>query len=83
LDRTLEGEDVANISDVADRNSTWLAPVAPLEDTPQLNRDFGELREQVRRATRVRIGWGILAFAVLCTVIWVSTVLFVEHLMSH
>jgi hypothetical protein len=83
LDRTLEGEDVANISDVADRNSTWLAAVAPLEDTPQLNRDFGELREQVRRATRVRIAWGILAFAILCTVIWVSTVLFVEHLMSH
>jgi hypothetical protein len=83
LDRTLEGIDVATISDVADRNTTWRAADTPLEDTPQLNRDFGELREQVRRATRLRIAWGILAFAILAAVVWVSTGVIVEHLMAH
>jgi hypothetical protein len=83
LERTLPGEDVAHISDVADRNSTWHTAATLPEDTPGLHRDFGALREEVRGATRRRIAWSSLAFVILCATVWGSTVLIVEHLIAH
>jgi hypothetical protein len=83
LERTLSGEEVAFISDVADRNSTWQTSATLPEDTPGLHRDFGVLREEVLGAMRLRITWGAIAFAVVCAAIWVSTVLIVEDLMGH
>jgi Nuclease-related domain len=83
LERTLPGEDVAYISDVADRDSTWHTAATLPEDTPALHRDFAVLREEVRGATRRRIAWSAIAFAILCGAIWVSTVLIVEQLLGH
>ena len=82
LDRTLDGAEVATISDVADRHTTWRAAPGPAQDTQQLNRDFATLRSTVQDATQVRVSWGVAAFVLLAACIWGSTVMIVQHLMG-
>lgn len=83
LDRALDGAEVASISDVADRDTTWRAAPGPTEDTQLLSQQFAELRSAVQDATQARIFWGIVGFAVVAAVVWVSTLLIVQHLMEH
>ena len=75
--RTLTGEEVAHISDLADLVSTWPAtdasPDAPALDTQQLHRDFGTIRTSVSDALVRRVLWGaaatIVVYATVCSVI--------------
>jgi hypothetical protein len=83
LERTLDGAEVAFISDVADRNTTWQATPGPAQDTQQLGRDFAALRAEVQDAAQARIFWAVIGFAVLAAAVWVSTALIVQHLMEH
>jgi Nuclease-related domain len=83
LDRTLDGAEVAFISDVADRHTTWRAAPGPAQDTQQLNNDFAALRTTVQEATQARVFWGVIAFVAAAAGVWVSTAIIVQHLMGH
>jgi Nuclease-related domain len=83
LDRTLDGAEVASISDVADRDTTWHAAPGPAEDTQELSQHFAELRSTVQEATQARIFWGVVGFAVAAAAVWVSTLMIVQHLMGQ
>ncbi len=83
LDRTLDGAEVAFISDVADRHSTWQAAPGPAQDTQQLSRDFAALRDEVQEATTTRVFWGVVAFTLVAACVWISTAMVVQHLMGH
>ncbi|MBX3098019.1 MAG: NERD domain-containing protein [Salinibacterium sp.] len=71
--RTLTGEEVANVSDLADLESTWPAADAVDLDTQQLHRDFGTIRSAVNDALVRRILWAaaatIVVYASVCSVI--------------
>jgi hypothetical protein len=81
LDRALDGEAVALISDVADRNTTWHSLPAPAEDTQHLHREFALLRTRVSNAAMIRAFWvgglflAVFAAAWLAIATLVSTVL--------
>ena len=83
LDRTLDGAEVAFISDVADRHTTWRAAPGPAQDTQQLGTDFAALRAAVQGATQTRVLWGVVAFVVVAAGVWVSTAMIVQHLMGR
>jgi Nuclease-related domain len=83
LDRTLDGAEVASISDVADRDTTWHAAPGPAEDTQALSQHFAELRATVQEATQARIFWGIVAFAVVAAAVWGTTLTIVQDLLRH
>ena len=83
LDRTLDGAEVASISDVAERDSTWRASPGPTQDTEQLTRDFASLRAEVQDAAQARLFWGIVVFAVVAGSVWVSTTMIVQHLIAY
>ena len=71
--RTLTGEEVALVSDVADLESTWPASDAVALDTQQLHRDFGTIRSSVNDALVRRILWGaaatIIVYVTVCSLI--------------
>ncbi len=81
LPRSLSGTEVAHISDLADRCTTWHASSDVAADTQQLHRDFSLLRNEVRSATRRRIWWlsagvlGIVGSAWLATAVAVGLVM--------
>jgi hypothetical protein len=79
-DRRMEGEAVAAISDVADRDSTWHTAPAPHADTVQLHNDFNDLRAEVNLAARRRLLWASAGFVALCLTVWAG-VAFVVALM--
>jgi hypothetical protein len=83
LSRSLAGAEVAFISDLADRDSTWEAAPTRPEESVELNREFAALREQVRDATQSRVVWGFLGFVLICSSAWVGTVMIVENLLGH
>ena len=83
LDRSLDGAEVAYISDVADRHSTWRADPGPAEDPHELSQEFATLRTSVQEATQARILWGIIAFAVVAAAVWISTATIVQHLIGR
>jgi hypothetical protein len=79
LERSLPGTEVAFISDVADRASTWRTaaqsgPATQLSgpDAELLGHEFRLLRQSVADATRRRMLWGIAAFAAACLLMWAS-----------
>jgi hypothetical protein len=80
LDRRLDGEEVAFISDLADHEEIWQPASTPTEDTQQLYRDFARLRAQVVSAARIRLGWGAAAFAVIAVSVWIGVAELVEQL---
>jgi len=80
LDRRLDGPEVAFISDVADRATTWCASPTPDQDTMQLHRDFSLLRAEVNTATRRRALWSTLAFLLACGFMWGSVALMVARI---
>jgi hypothetical protein len=76
--RTLTGEEVANVSDLADLATTWPAAraddsAAQQLDTQKLHRDFGTIRAAVSEALARRMVWGALGTLVVyvsvCSVI--------------
>ena len=83
LDRTLDGAEVAFISDIAERHTTWRAAPGPAQDTEQLSTDFATLRATVQEATQARVFWGVMAFALVAAGVWVSTAMIVQNLMGH
>ncbi|MCU1550372.1 MAG: hypothetical protein JWR36_932 [Glaciihabitans sp.] len=72
LPRTLDGAEVAYISDVADRESTWKAVPAPGQDTQVLHAEFAELREEIASATRARVVWATVAFLLFAGTVWTT-----------
>jgi hypothetical protein len=83
LDPTLDGAQVALISDVADRDVTWQAAPGPAQDTQELSQKFAELRTAVQEATQVRLFWGVVGFAVVAAAVWFSIAMIVQHLMGR
>jgi hypothetical protein len=83
LDHALDGAEVAFISDIADRNTTWKAAPGPAQDTHQLSRDFALLRAEVLQAAQTRILWAAIGFVVFAGCVWVTTAMIVQHLMGH
>ncbi|NEM90379.1 nuclease-related domain-containing protein [Galbitalea soli] len=80
-DRVLSGEQVASVSDVADRPSSWRTPSVATQDTEQLHRDFAEFRSEVTIATRRRLLWASLAFVGVCLAVWASVAVIVVRLL--
>jgi hypothetical protein len=83
LDHVLDGAEVAFISDIADRDTTWRAAPGLAQDTQQLTDDFTALRAAVQDATRARVFWGVVGFAAVAVAVWGTTALIVQHLMGH
>jgi hypothetical protein len=83
LERSITGAQVAYISDVADRDSTWEAAPTRPEEAIQLDRAFADIREQVQEATRARVFWGVFGFLLVASSLWVGTVMIVENLLRH
>jgi hypothetical protein len=83
IDRSLAGAQVAYISDVADRDSTWEATPTRPDEALQLDREFAALRNQVQDATQARVIWGVLSFVLICSAAWIGTVMIVENLLGH
>jgi hypothetical protein len=76
--RTLTGEEVAQVSDLADLESSWPATgdpalATPDLDTQKLHRDFGTIRTSVNDALVRRILWTVAAtivvYATVCSII--------------
>lgn len=67
---SLTGEEVANISDVADLESTWAAGDVIDLDTQQLHRDFGTIRARVNDALVRRILWAATGTIVVYVSVW-------------
>jgi hypothetical protein len=82
-DRTLPGARVAQISDLAERDSTWDAGPTPPESGVVLSDEFARLREQVRSSVQARVLWFIVGFALVSVSAWVATVLIVESALGH
>jgi hypothetical protein len=82
LERQLDGPEVAFVSDVADRPTTWHFSPAAYQDTTQLRRDFSDLRAEVTTAAGRRLLWGALAFVVVCALTWGSVALIVAHVIE-
>ena len=68
--RTLAGEEVARISDLADLERTWPPASANHLDTLQLHRDFAVIRSEVRTALARRIGWAAAGIGLLYGLVW-------------
>jgi hypothetical protein len=68
--RTLAGDDVARISDIADLVTTWPSLDPVTLDTQQLYRDFSRIRDDVREAVARRVLWGVAIVAVTYAVVW-------------
>jgi hypothetical protein len=95
-DRTQDGTEVALVSDVADRSTTWHTPADdrddgvidatisdPVTDTQELHRQFAILREDVVRAASLRVFWGGIAFIVAAGFLWLSVASLVSHVFVH
>jgi hypothetical protein len=80
LDRQLDGADVAYISDVSDRETTWHLPDEPVHDAQELHSDFAALREEVTNAAFVRLAWGLAGFVVVAAFAWTAAALLGQHL---
>ncbi|MCU1439824.1 MAG: hypothetical protein JWP85_821 [Rhodoglobus sp.] len=69
--RTLTGDEVARLSDVADLVTTWpRADAVDLADTQQLYRDFSAVRDEVRVALGRRILWIVVGLGLVYGAVW-------------
>jgi hypothetical protein len=68
--RTLTGDEVAAVSDLADQGATWPRADAAALDTQALHRDFAGIRSLVRSALRRRVLWILGGFAAVYAVVW-------------
>lgn len=83
IERTLAGSEVAYISDVADRDTTWESTPTTAEDSLRVSADFAALRKQVRDAAQLRAFWRVVGFTLICALAWASTVVIVDRLMLN
>jgi hypothetical protein len=83
LDRTLDGADVAFISDLADQSTTWQALPGPAEDTQALTAQFAALRISVQDAAQARLFWAVVGFTVLAGCVWASVTMVAQHVMGR
>lgn len=80
--RTLHGDEVARISDLADLAETWPdAPPMPL-DVVNLHQEFAVIRGEVRRALLRRALWVASGIAVLYVTVWTLIASFVSLLIA-
>lgn len=68
--RTLTGDEVARISDLADLESTWPQRTVDEPDPQALMRDFTMIRAQVRAALARRVTWAAAGIGLLYGVVW-------------
>lgn len=68
--QTLDGDEVAAISDRADLGSTWPMADAAALDTQQLHRDFATVRAAVRDAADRRVLWIAAGVGVAYGLVW-------------
>jgi hypothetical protein len=83
LDATLSGADVASISDIADRHSTWEMSPDSSQDPQKLGLSFAALREEVQDATQTRLFWSIVGLGALAIAVWFGASMIVQHLMGR
>ncbi len=82
LPKVMSGERVAQISDLADLETTW-PPASDLHaDTQRLHRDFSLVRAEVRSAWMVRGAWVVAALAVAYASLWMLVADFVWKMVS-
>ncbi|MDH6180653.1 hypothetical protein M2152_000835 [Microbacteriaceae bacterium SG_E_30_P1] len=67
---TLAGPEVALLSDLADRETTWPEPTGETSDRRHLHRAFAQVRAHVRAAARRRTILSLTAGLVLCVGVW-------------
>lgn len=80
--RTLTGDEVAFISDVVDRPTTWRTTPAIDEDVDELHREFAAVRSEVNAAIRRRVFWGCFGVAVSYLLLWLSVATFVSKVFA-
>lgn len=81
-ERAFAGSEVAYISDVADRETTWQSALTPPERSLQLARQFSVLRDEVRGAAQIRLAWGLLGFVAASLFAWGMTVTLVQQVVG-
>jgi hypothetical protein len=80
---TLSGADVASISDVADRHSTWEMSADSPHDPQKLGDSFAALREEVQDAAEARLFWSIVGLGAVAISVWFGASMIVQHLLGH
>jgi len=81
--KTLDGDAVAAISDRADKVSTWHERPLDEQDTQELHREFGQLRESVNTAARRRMVWAGVTFVTMSAAIWLAVAGVVAVIAEH
>ena len=81
--RTLSGDEVARISDLADLASTWPNAAPERLDVRQLHRQFAVVRDEVRGAVVHRVLWTALGVGVLYAGVWTLIASFVSMIVAH
>lgn len=83
LPRVLDGANVAYISDIADRETTWRTPPSLDQDTSELHEEFAKLRAEISSAGRVRFVWASVAFVIIAATVWTTVALVVSDLVAR
>lgn len=83
LERELAGEEIAAISDYADRDATWGCQLSAPDDATQLGVQFAALRDQVQEAVQARVFWVVVAFGIVCVSAWAGTALIVNGMFGQ
>ncbi|HEX4401551.1 MAG TPA: nuclease-related domain-containing protein [Galbitalea sp.] len=83
LDVTLSGADIASISDIADRHSTWEMSPDSAQDPQRLGVSFAALREEVQDAAETRLFWSIVGLGTVAICVWFGASMIVQLLMGH
>ncbi|MCU1579722.1 MAG: hypothetical protein JWP19_1926 [Rhodoglobus sp.] len=81
--RTLTGDEVASISDIADLASTWPDAAPARLDVRLLHRQFAVVRDEVRGAVVHRVLWTAFGIGVLYAGVWALVASFVSVLISR
>lgn len=68
--RSLTGDEVAAVSDLADLSDTWPLADAAALDTQALHREFASIRTEVRSALRRRVLWILSGMGLVYGVVW-------------
>jgi Nuclease-related domain len=82
-DPTLSGTDVAYISDIADRLSTWQTSADGPQDPQKLGQSFSALRIEVQDAAQARFFWAIMGLGSAAICVWFVASMITENLLGH
>jgi hypothetical protein len=81
--RTLDGAQVACVSDFADLRTTWPDTSDAADDVERLNREFALVRALVRAALARRVIWGVSGIVALYAVVWALVAAFVSIVVAN